>query len=84
MIYNGKLNGSAYINVIEEALPMFIQNTFDTDNNNWVYMHDNAPSHRAVYTKSWMKENKTNLLIWPPVLLILIRSRTCGIIWIDS
>ena len=66
VIYSGRLNGSAYNKVIEETLPMFIRNTFDTnDNNNWIYMHDNAPSHRAVYTKSWMKENKTSLLIWP-------------------
>ena len=33
MIYNGKLNSPAYINVIEEALPMFIQNAFDANNN---------------------------------------------------
>ena len=66
MIYSGKLNGPAYIDVIEEALPMFIQNIFDANNNDWVYMHDNAPPHRAAYTKNWMKENKINLLIWPP------------------
>ena len=41
---------------------MFIQNTFDANNNNWIYMQDNALPHRAAYTKSWMKENKINLL----------------------
>ena len=66
MIYSGKLTGPAYIDVIEETLPMFIQNRFDANNNDWVYMHDNAPSHRAAYTKNWMKENKINLLIWSP------------------
>ena len=65
MTYSGKLNGPAYINIIEEALSMFIQNRFDANNNDWVYMNDNAPPHRAIYTKNWMKENKTNLLICP-------------------
>ncbi|CAF5065703.1 unnamed protein product, partial [Rotaria sp. Silwood1] len=48
--YTGRLNGPAYVKVIEEALPMFIENTFDAPNNNWAYMHDNAPAHRSKYT----------------------------------
>ena len=42
MIYSGKLNDPVYTNVIEEALPMFIQNTFDANNNDSVDMHDNT------------------------------------------
>ena len=61
-IYSGKLNGPAYINIIEEALPVFIQNTFDANNNNWIYMHDDASPRRAAYTTNWMKENEINLL----------------------
>ena len=66
LIQNCKLNGPTSINIIKEALSMFIQNTFDPNNTDWVYMHDNAPSHRTADTKTWIKENKINLLIWPP------------------
>ena len=64
MIQNCKLNGPTSISVIKEALSMVFQNTFDP-NNDWVYMHDNAPSHRTADTKNWIKENKITLLIWP-------------------
>ncbi|CAF4587532.1 unnamed protein product, partial [Rotaria socialis] len=30
MIYTDKMNGPAYIKTIQDALPMFIENTFDT------------------------------------------------------
>ena len=31
-MYSGKVNGLAYIKIIEEALPTFIENTFDSSN----------------------------------------------------
>ena len=32
VIYSGKINRLAYIKIIEEALPTFIENTFDSSN----------------------------------------------------
>ena len=32
VVYPGKLNGSAYLKVIEEVLPLFIENTFNSSN----------------------------------------------------
>ena len=51
MIQNCKLNGPTSINIIKEALSMFIQNTFDPNNTDWVYMHDNAPQYSTADTK---------------------------------
>ena len=31
-MYSGKVNGLTYIKIIEEALPTFIENTFDSSN----------------------------------------------------
>ena len=47
VMYSGKLNlnGGAYVKVIEETLPSFIENTFDSSNQNGIFMHDNVPSH---------------------------------------
>ena len=30
VMYSGKLNGGAYVKVIVEAFPLFIENTFDS------------------------------------------------------
>ena len=34
VIYSGKVNGPAYVKIIEEALPSFIENAFDSSNKN--------------------------------------------------
>ncbi|CAM4941103.1 unnamed protein product [Rotaria socialis] len=65
MIYTGRLNGPAYIKTIQDALPMFIENTFDTVNDNWIYMQDNAPPHTSKYSMKWFKDNNINVLKWP-------------------
>ena len=65
VIYNGRLNGPAYVKVIEEALPLFIENTFDASCDDYVYMHDNAPCHRSKYTTDWLKNHNINVLKWP-------------------
>ncbi|CAF4526349.1 unnamed protein product [Rotaria socialis] len=50
VIYSGKVDGRAYVSIIEEALPSFIENGFGSSNKNWMFMHDNAPSHQSKYT----------------------------------
>jgi hypothetical protein len=64
MIYTARMNGAAYINIIRDALPMFIENAFDGGNNNWVYMHDNASPHTSHYSMKWFKDNNINVLKW--------------------
>ena len=64
MIYIGRVNSAAYIEIIKDALPMFIENAFDVGNNNWVYMHDNAPSYTSKYSMKWFKDNNINVLKW--------------------
>ena len=63
-MYAGKLNRGAYVKVIEEALPLFIENTFDSSNQNWMLMHDNAPSHRSKYTLKWFENKGIKIIKW--------------------
>ncbi|CAF3008047.1 unnamed protein product [Rotaria socialis] len=56
VIYSGKVDGPAYVNIIEEALPSFIENAFDSSNKNWMFMHDNTPPHRSKYTMKWLQD----------------------------
>jgi hypothetical protein len=65
VMYSGKVNGLAYISLIEEVLPMFIENTFDSSNKEWVFMQDNAPPHTSKYSMKWFKDNNINVLKWP-------------------
>ncbi|CAF2040422.1 unnamed protein product [Rotaria magnacalcarata] len=65
MIYTGKINGPAYITTIQDALPMFIENAFDTVNDNWIYMQDNTPPHTSKYLIKWFKDNNCSILKWP-------------------
>ncbi|CAF4581891.1 unnamed protein product, partial [Rotaria socialis] len=51
VIYSGKVDGRAYVKIIEELLPSFIENAFDSSNKNWMFMHDNAPPHRSKYVE---------------------------------
>ncbi|CAM2698378.1 unnamed protein product [Rotaria socialis] len=62
VIYTGKMDGSAYIKTIQDALPMFIENTFDAVNDNWISMQDNAPSHTSKYSMKWSKDNNIRVL----------------------
>jgi len=64
VVYNGRLDGPAYIKVIEEALPLFIENTFDASCDDYVYMHDNACCHRSKYTADWLKNHNINVFKW--------------------
>jgi transposase len=65
VMYSGNVNGAAYIKIIEEPLPMFIENAFDSSNNEWAFMHDNAPPHRSAYTMKWLKDHNINVFKWP-------------------
>ena len=59
------MNGPAYIKTIQEALPMFVENTLDIVNDNWIYMQDNAPRHTSKYSIKWFNDNNCSILKWP-------------------
>ena len=67
VIYSGKLNEGTYVKVNEEVLPLFIENTFDSSNPNWMFMHDCAPSHRSKYTLKWFENKGIEIIKWPAV-----------------
>ena len=62
VMYSGKVNGPAYIKMIEEALPTFIEDTFDSSNKQWVFMQDNASPHQSAHSLKWLKNNRMNVL----------------------
>ena len=57
--YEGRVNGPGYIQVIGDVLPPFIEDTFDLQNGNWQFMHDNAPPHRSKFAMNFF-EKKTH------------------------
>ena len=50
VIYSGKVNEPAYNKIIEETLPMFIENTFNSSNKQRLFMQGNVPTHRLSYS----------------------------------
>ena len=67
VMYSGKLNEDTYVKIIEEVLPLFIENTFDSSNQNWMFTHDNAPSHRFKYTLKRFENKGIKIIKWPAV-----------------
>jgi hypothetical protein len=43
---------------------MFIENTFDTINDNWIYMQDNTPPYTSKYSMKWFRDNNCSVLKW--------------------
>lgn len=66
VIYSGKVDGPAYIKIIESVLPMFIHDTFGGVDKDYLFMQDNAPPHRSNFAKKWITENSIKVLEWPP------------------
>ena len=58
--YSGKVNGPAYVKIIEEILLLFIEYTFD----DFVFMHDNTPSHRSKFAIQCLKSKRIKILKW--------------------
>ena len=53
--YSGKVDEPAYVKIIEEALLLFIEYTFDGRINDFPFMHNNAPPHRSKFGMQWLK-----------------------------
>ncbi|KAL7723171.1 hypothetical protein ACLKA6_014928 [Drosophila palustris] len=58
-----RMNAQNYNEVLKTAFPHF-QNVFH--NLQWHFQHDNAPIHTARSVKSWIQDQKVDLLDWPP------------------
>lgn len=58
-----RMNAQDYNKVLKTAFPHF-QNIFH--NLQWTFQHDNAPIHTARSVKSWIQDQKVDLMEWPP------------------
>jgi len=58
-----RMNTQNYNSILKTAFSHF-QNVFH--NQQWHFQHDNAPFHTARSVKTWIQDQKVNLLDWPP------------------
>lgn len=66
-VCEGRLNSTAYINVLKEALlPSFAAVFGDTNMDGVKFQQDNAPCHKSGQTMKWFKDNDIETLNWPP------------------
>lgn len=61
---NGTMNQNQYKKVIDECLTPHIS-TLDESEGPYVFMHDNAPCHRAKSVKEHLRSVNLQLLDWP-------------------
>lgn len=70
IVYEGRLNANAYIEVISEALPTLIDDIPLVHRTKYKFKQDNAACHTAKKTKSWLQSFKQTAYIdtidWPP------------------
>jgi transposase len=62
-VISEKIDKKVYCNFLEnEALPAIGELLGD----DYTFMQDNAPAHRAKFTKDFLKDNNIKVLPWPP------------------
>ena len=64
VIIEETMNAQAYTRVLENGLLPFGSQLF---NNNYIFQQDNAPCHRAYYTKEWLANKDVEWMDWPPL-----------------
>jgi transposase len=57
----GNVTANRYLQILDEALAEIPRNR------NFLWMHDNAPAHRAQITQRYFVTHRIQLLSWPPL-----------------
>lgn len=60
---DGILDQYKYKDILQNVMEPYADDNLPVT---WVLMHDNDPKHTARSVKSWLEENKINVLEWPP------------------
>ena len=54
-----------YIHVLQECLLPSVAHLFPQRRPNFIFLHDNAPSHTARVTQNWLTEHHIRTMDWP-------------------
>lgn len=60
---NGNINAQKYLDILDENLWPVLARHFPDDN--YIFMDDNAPVHRARLVKNYLEENSIKTTTWP-------------------
>lgn len=62
--YSGRIDSDEYIATLENALMPSVD-MLVSDQSDWKFQQDNAPAHTSKLTKTYLVEQKIELLPWP-------------------
>lgn len=75
---DGTMDAELYRRILREDLMWTISDHgFDVEE--VIFQQDGASVHTATLTKRWLRRNKIKFFDWPPNLLTLTPSNTCGL-----
>lgn len=63
MVLHRNVNADTYRQVLEAEMVPYARRTFGR---NFLFMHDNAPAHRARRLQAYLEEEEIEQLPWPP------------------
>lgn len=61
---SARINSDTYMNQLEGVLLPFLD---DLEDEEYIFMHDNASIHRSSATKKWLAERNVDVLPWPAI-----------------
>ena len=63
--FDGSLDRHKYIDILENCL-IPSRDLFGFVANEWIFLQDGAPAHRAKIVKEWFADNGVSTIKWPP------------------
>lgn len=65
-ICSGRMNSETYTTMLEQTLKSSIVKIFGEEREQVKFQQDNAPCHTARRSIAWYRQNRVELLEWPP------------------
>ncbi|CAF0835933.1 unnamed protein product [Didymodactylos carnosus] len=64
VVYQGRVNGARYIDIINQSLPVFTKKMFRR-NEKWSFMQDNTPRHKSKFSMARFEMKEMKILECP-------------------